>query len=253
MKRFGNPALLALMLAFFAMLRPAQAQEIQNCTLVGRWAEGRSFTVVADGNTVYCGNGAYLQIMDFTDPPSPVVLGRIALPTMVKGLALDWPLIYVADYSRGLRTVDVSDPTAPAEIGALENLGQAYGVAVEGSTAYVAAGSSGLVVVDISDPGNPTEVNSIRSGYSQAVAVSGNTLYASIGYFLVVLDITNRTERLKSPKSLFLKRCGIWRLMETRLCACGNGGLRIIDVAVPANRLRFILDWRTNKYMMLKS
>ncbi len=65
MKRFGNPALLALMLAFFAMLRPAQAQESQNCTLVGRWAKGRSFTVVADGNTVV--SGVYLLQMEAGD------------------------------------------------------------------------------------------------------------------------------------------------------------------------------------------
>lgn len=77
----------------------AHAQfDSQNCSLIGRWAEADCYDVVADGNIVYFGNGAYLQIMDFTDPVNPILLGRIALPLMVRGLAPGKNKMYVANY-----------------------------------------------------------------------------------------------------------------------------------------------------------
>ncbi|MGQ9561685.1 MAG: hypothetical protein ACUVWA_14400 [Candidatus Oleimicrobiaceae bacterium] len=60
----------------------------QNCTVIGRWAEGDCYDVLANGNIVYFGNGAYLQLMDFTNPINPILLGRIALAFMVRRLAL---------------------------------------------------------------------------------------------------------------------------------------------------------------------
>lgn len=60
----------------------------QNCTLIGRWAEGDCYDGLANGNIVYFGHSVYLQIMDFMDSINPILLGRMALPSMVRRLAL---------------------------------------------------------------------------------------------------------------------------------------------------------------------
>lgn len=39
-----------------------------NVRLVGRWANGPCEAVAVEGNIAYVGNGAYLEIVDFSDP-----------------------------------------------------------------------------------------------------------------------------------------------------------------------------------------
>jgi hypothetical protein len=216
---------------------PAWAQiSSQNCTLLGRWAEGDCNDVVIDGNTVYLGNGAYLQIMDCSDPANPQLLGRVALPMIVQGLALRGDKIYVADYDAGLRIVDVSNPAAPVEIGALEKIGSAYDVVIEGTFAYIAGYNKGLVIADISDPANPILTGNLQAGTASAVALSGNYVYVIFGSLFTVVDISDKTKPTEIAKielPTFAEEIVIQG--NCAYVACNTAGLRIIDISNPAS------------------
>lgn len=68
-----------------------------NVTLIGRWANGPCYAVAADGGIGYFGNGGYLEIVDFSHPTQPVELGKIVLPSVVRGVAVNGNYVYVAD------------------------------------------------------------------------------------------------------------------------------------------------------------
>ncbi|MCI0515493.1 hypothetical protein L0128_19950, partial [candidate division KSB1 bacterium] len=213
------------------------SQTSQNCTLIGRWAEGDCYEVLTHGNLLYFGNGAYLQIMDFTDPLNPTLTSRIALPSMVRGLALWEDKVYVANYNGGLRIVDVSNPATPVEIGAVEKIGTAYDVVVADGYAYVAGGNTGLIIIQISDPAHPVKVGQLDlPGTTPSVAVSGNYAYTCFGKAFTVVDISDRTKPLEVAK-IELPDYSEKVTLQGNLVYVANskGGLRIIDVSNPAS------------------
>ena len=57
--------------------------------LLGRLASGPCYAVAARGDTTFLGNGGYLEIIDFSNPSMPRVLGREVLPAMVEGVTLE--------------------------------------------------------------------------------------------------------------------------------------------------------------------
>jgi len=226
-------------LVLFSLLTVAVAQAqvgSENCTLVGRWTEGECYDVIADGNRVYLGNGACLQIMDYNDPVHPLLLGRIVLPMMVRGVASRDNKIYVADQEAGLRIVDVTDPAAPVEIGALEGIGTVNDVVLAGSHAFIAAGNYGLIIADISNPALPVGVGKcLLPGAVNSVAVNGQYAYAVAWNNFTVVDITN-----PAMPAAIAQRLLPDVVMEVTIhnnhayLACSNGGLRIFDISTPA-------------------
>ena len=73
---------------------PAMAQGSENCTVIGRWADGPCRAVAVKGDMAYLGNGGNLEIFDFTDPAnnhayisldSGVITAHVAGWTIGKG------------------------------------------------------------------------------------------------------------------------------------------------------------------------
>ncbi|HPN36308.1 MAG TPA: FlgD immunoglobulin-like domain containing protein [bacterium] len=258
MKHVRAIILRGLELFLFVIIGVAQAQVYsENCTLVGRWAEGECYDVLADGNRVYLGNGAYVQIMDYTDPAYPQLLGRVALPRMVRRLALRENRIYVADYEGGLRIVDVSDPSAPVEIGALESIKTAIDVALAESHAFIAAGNDGLIIADISNPARPAVCGHLRlAGMVLSLAVSGRFAYVPFWKSLAVVDIAdpaNPTVVNQVPLPDETQEISIHN--NHAYLACSNGGLRIFDISTPAQpvEIGFCLENRNVFSVRLKN
>jgi hypothetical protein len=89
----------------------------------------------------------YLDIVDVSDPGSPVQRASYPLPERPADRVI------VADgraYLAGgstLQVVDVADPAHPVGLTSHELAGGIRGLAVAGSTVYVAAGSGGLAVL----------------------------------------------------------------------------------------------------------
>ncbi|RPH97160.1 MAG: T9SS C-terminal target domain-containing protein [Calditrichaeota bacterium] len=213
--------------------------ESENCTLIGRWAEGSCYTVLAEAGIVYFGNGGYLQIMDFSDPLNPTLLGRIALPSMVRRLALGDGIMGVADYYGGLRIVDISNPAVPAEIGSVGQIGSALDIAITGKAAYVAANDQGLVIIDLSDTTTPVISSRLAlSGNSAAVAIRSGHAFLGCGKALAVVDIADQKHpaeiaRIELPDQVN----GITIKDNLAYISANQGGLRIIDISDPSHPL----------------
>jgi hypothetical protein len=91
-----------------------------------------------------------LEVIDFTDPASPVKVGGYDDDTQgnANALALAGRYAYVADGYSGMHVIDISNPASPVRMGGFDNtyFGNAYDVAVAGNYAYVANERVGLVI-----------------------------------------------------------------------------------------------------------
>jgi len=154
---FGN-AIAVLSIACLLGSGLAATGDSDSVSLVGRWGAGPCRAVDAVGDAAFFGNGAYLEIVAFMDPESPLALGRCLLPGPIQSVAFAGMRAYVAVGGDGLRIVDLMDLSAPVEIGFYDALGYARGVAVQDSLAYVAVSGAGLQIIDVSDPADPVEV-----------------------------------------------------------------------------------------------
>ena len=125
-----------------------------------------------------------LQIIDVTDPGSPVAAGTLANST--GGFAVEWIIstavlrqpgegggyLLVADHGRGINVVDVTDPRAPVLAGSLRGgeggidlLGGIHDVDVfeapDGRPYALMTGDRGVHTIDMADPAAPAVVGTI--------------------------------------------------------------------------------------------
>ncbi len=227
--------------------RTASAAKDSNTTLIGRWIGGPCNAVAVAGNRAYFSNGPYLMIADVSDPNKPTELGRILMPRsrLVRDLAVNGNLVYVAAGEGGLRIIDVSDPANPTEIGFLVTSGWGADVAVNGNYAYVAG--EGLRIIDVSDPANPVEVGSLHTGrFFGGVATKGGVAYVSEeNEGLRIIDVSDPanpselgffdTVELTDPCCPIDFAFDVAVSGDFAYIADSIDGVRIIDVSDPAN------------------
>jgi hypothetical protein len=146
-----------------------------------------------------------IEIVDFSDPASPEVVGSAAIPafdafSIVQGaygsvVRDDYAL--VAAWTAGLAVYDISDPKGPRCIGSVDYppIGGSvpWTIDVTGDRAYVSPIEGGLGILDISDPVNPEILGRLFMPLNLIkTEVIGDYLYYldnSQGF--VVVDITN--------------------------------------------------------------
>jgi hypothetical protein len=166
-------------------------------------ADGGSKAVAIQGHYAYLNVGPRLVVLDIADLTHPTVVGQSSPLSGFESVIVSDSHAYIAGEG-GLHVIDVSDPTAPAEVGFYATAASAWSVAVVESAAYVAAGD-GLYILDISNPIAP----------------------ASIGFHGTpdaALDVT-----------LMDNTAYVAEVFTERDDATERGGLRIVDVADPAN------------------
>ena len=98
---------------------------------------------------------AGLQIIDVSNPASPVLVGAYDTSDFARDVYVSGSLAYVADWRAGLQVIDVSNPASPIRRGGYDTSGYAYDVFVSGSLAYIADRDAGLQIIDVSNPANP--------------------------------------------------------------------------------------------------
>jgi len=190
-----------ILIIFTAMIQPVSSSDRvskpitvgTNIELIGSESYGPPGPMFKSGNYAYLCAGGSLVILDMSNPPKPVEVGRINIPAMLIGIDVKGNYAYLADKKNGLRVVDVSDPTNPKEIGFYDLPGITFRVNVAGNYAFVTNSSKGLCVIDISDPEKPKEVSE-NNAYINALGVSVVGKYAYIANRhdgLRVLDVSN--------------------------------------------------------------
>jgi hypothetical protein len=154
---------------------------------------GEAQSVVVEGNTAYIGTDVSLQIIDVNSIFDINIIGELAMPDVVKAMAVVDDIVYVANGDAGLQIVDISTPANPIAIGGLATNGTAHDLAVVDGIAYVANWDFfGLQIIDVSDPENPVTIASVETAdVTQSISVVGNMAYiASFGAGIEVYDIS---------------------------------------------------------------
>ncbi|MCU0644346.1 MAG: hypothetical protein MUC94_08785 [bacterium] len=209
-----------------------------NVRLIGRWANGQCLAVDVVGNTAYFGNGAYLEIVDFSDPANPKGLSKILLPATVLAVKVIGIYAYVAADDAGLRIVDISNPAHPHEIGYHDTPGNASGLDISGTNIFLADGGAGLRVIEIANTFDPKEIGFIDTdGSALKVAVNGTFAYIADGSAgLCVIDISNPYDPAKlTPNISSNNILDVAIRNNYAFIAADEAGLRVLDISNPYN------------------
>jgi len=208
----------------------------QNVEVVGQIG-GPCWAVQAQGGCAYIGEGTKLRILDVSNPTSPVSLGYILLPDLVRYIYVGGDLAYVANLRSGLQIVDVSNPRQPVLRGAYDTSGSALGVYVSGSLAYVAGYDGGLQIIDVSDPSQPALRGTCDTpGEAVGVYVSGTLAFVADSYNgLQIIDVSDPTQPvLGGIYSIPGAVVGVYVSGNLAFVADKDGGVRVIDVSDPS-------------------
>ncbi len=213
---------------------------------VGTWGYRSCFTTSVRNNYLYVGTGRMMDILDVSDPATPVKLGSVTLRGLVRSIYVDGNYAYTGESKMGFQVIDVSDPSSPFIVGSLDTPGCARNVYVDGTYAYVADYESyvyeaDLRIIDISTPSAPVEVGYLDiPGSANAVHVSGDYAYVAAGSSgLQVVDISTPSspeligslDDIGFSDSVFFDGSYVYMLMDHR--SEKPGGLSIIDASTP--------------------
>lgn len=237
-----------ILLPFVALAAICGSSAGQACVDYGRfmhWLGGgpapgyaADVDVAGDVAVLACTTGG-LQVMDVSDPESPVLIGGVACMASLVALSGDRAHAYAIDSdSQRFLVADVSEPSTPEIVGSVPVQGNVYALAVLGDHVYLANFNQGVQVVDVHDPAAPAVVAATGSN---ALALAGYDRYL----YYVELDaaVTLRALDVQDPlhpvpvgsaplpydnyQSLALRGTVLY-------AACGEG-LRTIDVSDPSD------------------
>jgi len=127
----------------------------KNLRLLGHWAYGTCDEVAVVNDTAYFNNGAYLEIVDFTQDPA-IKLGKSLLPAAIVEIKVNGNYAY-ATTKNCLWVIDVSNPGTPQKLGRMLLPAPGY-IIVNGNCIYLIDYSTGLWVIDVSNPRTPNTV-----------------------------------------------------------------------------------------------
>ncbi|MFV2055650.1 MAG: Ig-like domain-containing protein [Thiohalomonadales bacterium] len=197
-------------LRIFNINNPANPTEVGNFNPYMYNPSGVAIGV--NSEYVYIADYPNLSVVDIRNPsaPSRIASTAVAILNQTKHgrVAINENLAYLIGYG-GLGIFDISAPNTPRAVGSYDTVGaRVLGVAFKGNLAYVLTkrtefdnyipreGSSSLLIINISVPSAPTLVGSYDAlpGIARDVLIDGKYAYVASGY----------------------------------------GGLRVIDVSVPA-------------------
>jgi hypothetical protein len=118
-----------------------------------------SYGVDLAGDYAILASGAWLRVVDFSNPSSPVEIARVQTAHDAKGVDVNGPFAFVADFWAGMSVFDVSDPVNPTYVTSISGYrwGLIWDVKVADSGYAFLAGAE-LIVIDVEDPDSPTVV-----------------------------------------------------------------------------------------------
>jgi hypothetical protein len=143
-----------------------------------------------------------LIVVDISTPSSPLIVGRVTLPSsssgLAPGVAVSGSNVFVTAGNGTLMVYNVSTPSAPIVAGSGAIPASGGKVIISGNRAYIAGGSV-LEVVDITTPTSPNLLGSTTTTVTD-VAVSSTKAYTVDGSTLRVFDVSGSTPMILSNR-----------------------------------------------------
>lgn len=202
--------------------------------------DGRVNALAVQGDYVYAGlNANALQIIDFSQPAAPQILGRARTPGPIQAVALQggyaFAVLWNPVNADGLFILDVRDPRQPRAINARAVGAYAHGVAVAGHLVYTVADALGLSIVDASQPTATILLGRYTLPDARAVAVVGDLAYVTTANGgLFIIDVADPVHpQLVSLSATAGQAQRIAVTDDVAYIADGEAGLTTIDVSQP--------------------
>ena len=146
------------------------------------------------------------EILDFTNPSNPSVIGSVEIPTNIKGLDVSDNHAYIigGTYPYRFVTIDISSPNNPKLLKTADNFAgsaEFQDILVEGSNAYLADGMAGLRILDLSGK-QIAEIN--LQGRAFKLKKYGDSVYAIVEQkYFNVADVLDPEKPLISYTEVF--------------------------------------------------
>ncbi len=199
---------------------------------------------VRDEYAYVAAGAAGLQVVDASNPSTPVIVGTLDTPGNANDVRVRGNLVYIAAGSQGLQIIDVTVPSVPVLVGAVDTPGTAQDVTLLNGWAYIADGEGGVQVIDVSVPSLPRLAGHVLTpGAATGVAVAGSLLVvtkensANSTATVEVIDILDPA----TPQVVGRLELGGGQARDVSLqgtfayiAAGPSRGFHVVDVAVPS-------------------
>ncbi len=207
--------------------------------------------------TYHVGSSEKVELLDVSDPGSPVIAG--AVPDFGLGAqpTISGSLVFAAvnlGGARGLEVWDASDVYAPVRLGRIAGIGNCRQVAVAGSLVYAAELRAGLQVYDADPPSSPEPLvrrTSVSRPAPSAIAIGGNLAYCLQNFPGSATSTTpfgaiwwmdpSDAGQTSAQQAFFLYRHQISALAASgsTVLAASDLGLHVLDMSVPTRPLTY--------------
>lgn len=169
---------------------------------------GSALALALQGDRLFIGLGdgpaqvAGFEILDVSEPATPVLAGSYRLPRegtglRVRDVAVQGTRAYLAAGAQGVRVLDIADPASPQELGVFTSRFPAVDLVVVGTRVYVVS-IVGMTILDASDPAAITVLGHYPSQSLIGIDVQGNlAVVASAVASDEVLDVTDPTKPVR--------------------------------------------------------
>lgn len=243
--------------------------DIRNPSAVKRVAAYHPPTIIkgiaTEGNYLYMASFSGLQIIDISNPVSPVLAGYY--PGAYFGITKNGNYLYLLVENENIQVLDISNPFAPTAVGQLVGYRFTGEMIVKGNYLYNISFYGSLLVADVSNPANPRVIGKLENKSYHQVCISGHYAYASKNHGMAVIDISDpsapQEKALYKPgdkyiygQSIVTKDSFVYMGVRFNLSVGKNVGLEIIDISdplspQPAGRINAVTypDWEWDFYL----
>ena len=130
------------------------------------------------GNTLFCGSGDLLYILDVSNPLAPRFVSKLPGFSQLRQIAVEGDLLGISSRGGGAWLVDVSDLTAPRILSHIDTVEQATGMEIAGNFMAIGQRSTGVELIDITDRTRPQHICLVETQESQSCRYQNGILYS---------------------------------------------------------------------------
>jgi len=150
-------------------------------TVLGRWAWGPCRAVEIMGNYALVGQGSVYQVLDISNPTSPIIVYDTTMDEWVKDIKIKDSLLLIA-LSHTLKIYRASPPFPLSEIGSFYvGGGFLEDMAISDSLVFLLADYAGVLAINISDPSHPFFRHQFGLIDDDALSISSTGRYVYYG------------------------------------------------------------------------
>ena len=195
-ENYNRTVVLALLLWAAEVRNDSERPAYLKSSTLGQLGLGPSMDVDYHEGLLYAIGEGKLQVVDVSDPESPIVKGTIGELGRVRQLRVDKEIAYVTAREDGLFLVDVASPEKMRILAHYDTIELATGMEISGDVAFVACRTAGVELIDVSAPESPRHLSTVRTGEAQSICVHDGILYVGVwgSAELVICDVSDPYE-----------------------------------------------------------